>query len=275
MRIDQLTAYLKRFIPPVLLQLIRQSEKYGFFGDYKSWQEASRKCTGYDSSEILAKVKKSLLKVKKGEAVYERDSVIFDRAYYPFPLLASLLKIAFENDGYINILDFGGSLGSSYFQCKDFISVVKILRWNIVEQANFVACGKQYFEDESLKFYSTIEDCIQNENPYIILISSTLQYLEDPYLFLRTLVDFDFKYIVFDRTTFIDQGKDRLTIQKVPPEIYPASYPAWFFNLNKFLAFFQERYELVYQFNALSGIMQIKRSEAIAHDLGFFFIQKS
>jgi putative methyltransferase (TIGR04325 family) len=57
-----------------------------------------------------------------------------------------------------------------------------------------------------------------------------------------------FKYIIFDRTAFIDTGDDRITVQKVPPEIYPASYPAWFFNQEKFLDFFSGEYELIADF---------------------------
>ncbi len=52
--------------------------KYGWFGDYHTWGDAVIDTIGYDSDEIFQKVSKASLKVKTGEAVYERDSVIFD-----------------------------------------------------------------------------------------------------------------------------------------------------------------------------------------------------
>ena len=62
-----------------------------FTGDYASWEEAMQHCTGYDDPAILEKVKESLLKVKRGEAVCERDSVLLDKIEYSMPLLVSLL----------------------------------------------------------------------------------------------------------------------------------------------------------------------------------------
>jgi hypothetical protein len=65
-----------------------------FTGNYPTWEDAMKDCTGYDAPNILEKVKTSLLKVKNGEAVYERDSVLFDHIQYSFPLLVSLLYVA-------------------------------------------------------------------------------------------------------------------------------------------------------------------------------------
>jgi putative methyltransferase (TIGR04325 family) len=39
-------------------------------------------------------------------------------------------------------LDFGGSLGSSYFQNKKFLDALRLVEWNVVEQENFVATGE-------------------------------------------------------------------------------------------------------------------------------------
>jgi putative methyltransferase (TIGR04325 family) len=265
---------LRDFIPPIFLSIYRSSKTdhlYGFFGNYSSWEAARDETDGYDSDSILEKVKESLLKVKEGKAVYERDSVLFDQIQYSFPLLAALLRVAVENQGNLRILDFGGSLGSSYFQCRDFLSVINHLKWSIVEQDKFVNCGKHFFENESLCFFDAIETCIEHTEPNVILLSSVLQYLENPYLFLKNLLDYNFQYIIFDRTTFVCKGSDRLTVQKVPSEIYPASYPAWFFNLEKFFQVFQDRYQLISQFDALGGLPEIRDPYAIAKDLGFIF----
>src|SRR5688572_21124448 len=76
-------------------------------GDFKSWENASQKSEGYSSMEILAKVKKAVLKVKNGEAVYERDSVLFDKIEYSWPLLSSLMWVAAKNNNSLKVLDFG------------------------------------------------------------------------------------------------------------------------------------------------------------------------
>src|SRR2546423_4469658 len=135
-----LKGIVKEILPPVLVKLLTRTSRYGWKGNYSTWQEAIRHCNGYDSPGILEKVKFSALKVKKGVAPYERDSVLFDRIAYSWPLLASLLWIAAKNRGRLNVLDFGGSLGSSYFQNRQFISGLNEIRWYVIEQPNFVEC---------------------------------------------------------------------------------------------------------------------------------------
>ena len=201
--------------------------------------EAKLQCTGYDSDSILEKCKTSLLKVKNGEAAYERDSVLFDEIQYSWGLLAGLQKAALENEGKLCVLDFGGSLGSTYYQNKEFLNSVKQLQWCIVEQSHFVDFGKLYFENEQLKFYYTIEECLSNHKPDVILLSSVLQYLEKPYEWIEKIINLGIPNIIIDRTAFVNNERDILTIQNVPEEIYKASYPSWFFNKEIFLGAFK------------------------------------
>ena len=75
---------IKLFIPPILF-LIRnkiRKKKYGWFGDYKDWASAKLGVTGYNSDEIFNRVENASLDVKNGNAIYERDSVLYDQIYY-------------------------------------------------------------------------------------------------------------------------------------------------------------------------------------------------
>jgi putative methyltransferase (TIGR04325 family) len=241
---------LKLLLPPLLVKTLKllKRKKYGWFGNYPNWAKAIIKCKGYGANNIVGKVKNSLLQVKNGIAVYERDSVIFTEKQYSWPLLASLLWIAKENNEKLNVIDFGGSLGSSYFQNNSFLNDLKKFTWNIVEQDNFVKLGKKHFEDKHLKFYRNIESCLNKNTANVILLSSVIQYLANPYQKLKEILSLGIKYIIIDRTAFIKGSQDRLTIQKVPPDIYEASYPAWFLNENKLLNLFSKDYELISDF---------------------------
>lgn len=269
--IDVLKSTLKDWMPPGLLKAYRRVQKYGFSGNYSSWQEVKQVTTGYDAVGILEKVKVATLEVQAGKAAYERDSVTFEQINYSFPVLAGLLRVAVENQGSLSILDLGGSLGSSYYQYRNFLSIINQLKWSIVEQEDFVNCGKQLFESDFLKFFYSIEDCLKSEAPNVIFLSSVLQYLEAPYEYLQQIIDYGFQYIIFDRTSFLTGGGDRLTIQRVPPEIYAASYPAWFFDRENFLTYFQAKYQIVAEFEALAGRIEIKNPNEVAQDLGFIF----
>jgi len=239
---------IRSLVPPALVNLIKGRPRYGFFGDYPDWQTAVQASSGYDDPEILEKVRTAVVAVKQGRAAYERDSVLFERPEYEWPLLACLLKIAAENGGSLSVLDFGGALGSSYFQCRDILKGLKALEWSIVEQKHFVADGKKHVEEGPLRFYFDIEACLVERNPDVVLLSCVLPYLPRPYEFLDQLLDRGFRHVLLDRTPLIDGNRDRLTIQKVPPSIYQAVYPAWFFAEDKFLRFFHGRYAMIAEF---------------------------
>lgn len=244
----------------------------GAFRDCATWGEARKASTGYDTDLILNKVRDSLLKVKKGEAVYERDSVLFDEIRYSWPLLAGLLWIASQKGGRLNLVDFGGSLGSTYYQNRKFLAHLEELRWNIVEQKKFVECGKRDFENEHLKFHEDLDECVREQGPDAILFSSALQYLEKPYAMLEKVLSLGFEFVLFDRTPLLSKGDDRITVQKVPRAIYEASYPAWFFNRDKFLSFFSGDYDLMAEFGALSGTIYLRGGRAV--DKGLIFRRK-
>jgi len=260
----------RSFLPPAVLEVHRWFRgRHVFLGDYANWKEAKNASTGYDAGLILDKVRDAMRKVKSGDQLYERDSVLFSKIQYSWPLLAGLLWIATQKECRLNLLDFGGSLGSTYYQNREFLTHLRELRWSIVEQREFARCGKREFENEHLKFYEDLEDCFQEQGPDVILFSSVLQYLEFPYAILDKALKFGFEFILIDRTPLIDSGDDRITVQKVPPSIYDASYPAWFFNREKFLSFLSRDYELMAEFDALSGTIYLRGARAV--DKGFVF----
>ena len=110
---NPIKAKTKDWLPPVLHNYLNRffgSENNTCFeGSYNTWQEADAHCNGYDNMDILEKVLTATLKVKNGEAVYERDSVIFDQIEYSWPVLTGLMCAAAQNSGCLKVLDFGGS----------------------------------------------------------------------------------------------------------------------------------------------------------------------
>jgi putative methyltransferase (TIGR04325 family) len=244
---------IKSVTPPIVLALFRKavakSHPVEFTGPYASWQEAvANSGAGWNSEEVFNKVTASALKVKRGEAIYERDSVIFDQIQYSWPLLAALLWVIAREDGHLRICDFGGALGTSYFQNRKFFTEFSHVRWNIVEQAEFVTRGRNLIQDERLRFYPTVEACLKECSCDVLLLSGVLQNLEDPYRAVTDLIGYGFRYIIIARTPFSSKDDDVLTVQHVPHKIYQASYPVWFFSERKFLSHLQTSYELIEHF---------------------------
>jgi len=263
---------IKRLSPPVLLDFYLQFiHRYGFMGAYKNWDEAKNISSGYDSDIILNKTKEALLKVKNGEAVYERDSVLFDKIQYSWPLLASLLYIASVNGNCLNLLDFGGSLGSSYYQNRNFLNSLDRLSWNIVEQKAVAEYGRQNFIDEHLKFYSTLDECFAENSPVVAVLSGSLQYMSDPYKILDELFKKKIVFILIDRLV-INHNKDFITVQNVSPNIYKASYPLWIFKEKNILDYFlKNNYELIVDFDSFDGNFMVHKAKIAGNYKGYLF----
>jgi putative methyltransferase (TIGR04325 family) len=266
--------WIADWIPPHVKRLLRGSRQGGavrYSGNFSTWEQARRQSVGYDAPAIVEKVKQALLKVQRGEAACERDSVTFDEPQHSFPLLAGLLRAALRNGGRLNLLDIGGSLGSSYFQCRSLLGDVAELRWTIVEQPLFVACGREHFQTDELLFSSDLEACLSAERRDVALLSSVLPYVESPHDLLDRLAREGIAQVIIDRTPIWSPFPDRLTVQSVPSSIYgfPASYPAWILNRERLLAHFLPRFRLVAEFDALSGTIDVDGT--CAKDTGFVF----
>lgn len=226
----------KDWLPPAVVRALRHRRNGGirFQGNYATWEAAAAQCTGYDAEPILAKVLEAALKVKRGEAAYERDSVLFDEIEYAWPVTAALMWAAAQNAGRLDVLDFGGALGSSYFQNRAFLVNLPHVRWSVIEQAHYVQAGREHIQDDTLRFYSSIDGCLADNKPNVVLLSGVLQYLPVVDGVFKQINDSDATTIIIDRTPFNNEQCNKICIQTVPKSIYKASYPMTIFCLKNF-----------------------------------------
>ena len=248
-------SFIKQITPPAVLNTYRRMKGGGvrFKGSFSTWQEALQYADGYQEEHILEKVREATSIVIQGNAACERDSVLFDRAQYPFPLIATLLRAAMENSGRLTVLDFGGALGSSYYQCRDYIECISPLRWCIVEQVKYTEVGKRKFQNDTIRFYDSVEQCSAEQSPQVVLFSGVLQYLNNPFSILKSVDRIGVDYIVIDRTPFTISGKQVITVQVVPDNLVRSSYPAWLFNEQEIRDVLANNYEEIATFDAVDG----------------------
>jgi putative methyltransferase (TIGR04325 family) len=115
-----------------------------------------------------------------------------------------------------------------------------------------------------------LQACLESERPDVAILSSVLPYVETPHALLET-ISRAVGTVLVDRTPLWSGLPDRLTVQSVPASIYgfPASYPAWILNREGVLAHFSERFQLVFEFDALAGLIHVDGTPA--KDTGFLF----
>ena len=263
---------VRKRVRSVAARLLTEPPPTRFTGDYASWEEARAASGGYDEQAILEKVTQAALKVKNGEAVFERDSVLFDSIQYSWPVLAGLLWVASRSGNSLNVLDFGGSLATAYNQNRRFLQHLGTLRWNVIEQEPFVRTGRELFETEQVRFYESIGACTADTDPNVALVSASLAYVPQPYVVLEEIRSQSFAYLIFDRN-FFSPDRDRLTVQTVPPWIYDASYPAWFLDEQRFLAVVEAEYERVAEFEGLERSVAL--TDGTGRSKGFIFERRS
>jgi len=245
---------IRELTPPILFRVFQKGRKRGllFQGDYADWSKAKKASRGYDQDEIVRRVFEAEMKVKRGEAVDARDGVSFDAIQFSLPMMAGIMRAAARRHGPLRVVDFGGAFGGLYRQYKA-LGVPGPVNWAVVEQRAFTTLGKANFQNDELRFFENLDDALQAGRPDIMLLSSVLQYLADPYAFLKRVMASGALQVLIDRTPCAKLQRDVLTVQTVPPEIYPASYPCWILSRERLLAAVAPQYRMLASFTDGSG----------------------
>lgn len=239
----------RRILPSSLVNAYQQRfRRVRWEGTFSSWADAELVATGYDLPTILHRVENATHLVVEGNAGFERDGVAFPYAPEPWPALRLIRQVMAAKGEPLHLVDFGGSLGSTYHPHREVLQKMGSVRWSIIEQPTFVATGRQSFQTDVLRFHETISAAISEAGrpPDVILLGSSLTYLPDPMRVLAELVALQPQLLLIERTLFSTTGQPRLTLQRVPPSIYRASYPCWFIDPAAVVQLLSTSYRLVH-----------------------------
>lgn len=238
---------IKFILPVFIINIINVILKRNIkiIGNYSSWEKALENSTGYNDDKIFQKLKESFLKILDGKAQYERDSVLFYEEKINYSLIQIINEIRLKLKKKIDILDFGGSFASIYFQNKSILKNNFFCLWSVIEQKNIVKYvnSKKIYKKlislyNNLYFYPSLKNFYKCHNPDLVIFSGVLQYLTQPHDVLLSLIEKKVKYILILRTPLHDR-QEQIMVQKVPKSIYKSSYPIRIFNEKDFLNFFK------------------------------------
>jgi putative methyltransferase (TIGR04325 family) len=231
---------IKFFIPRYFLNqiniLLKRNIKIK--GSYRDWNKAILNSGTFQNNNIYLNSKKSFVKVLNGEAIFERDSVIFKEKKLNKPFIQLLEKTRnTKKNKFLKVLDFGGSFGSTYFQNKYFLSNEQNYQWDIIEQIKVVNFANKSLKINNLTFQKSLDLYLKNNKPDIVLFSSVIHYLEFPFDIIKKLIKKKIKYFLILKTPFFKNDTD-IRIQINPKYIYKADYPIRIFNEKLFKYFF-------------------------------------
>ena len=239
---------LKRFFDFEKNPVIEYKGNFASFSDANANIASHPSKKGYDAETIFKKVSNSTLKVISGEAVYERDSFLFYEKQINYNLMMYLYRI-FIHENKLSLLDFGGALGSTYFQHKSELDEIGA-KWIVTEQDHFVKFGKEKVAGGNLEFASN-EELVNNYKKFnVILFSSVLQYIENSDSLINQICEKKVKNIIIERTPVSDRSW--FWIETVHEPIYEAVYPCCVFKESSLVKLFTDNgYTLIDSWKSL------------------------
>jgi putative methyltransferase (TIGR04325 family) len=246
---------LRAVLPPFAVTLARRwsGRALRFRQVEQDWATATARSAGYDDRNLVEKVTAATREVVAGRAAYERDSVTFQELDHRFPALAALMHNAAVHGGRLEVVDFGGALGSTYWHSRPFLQGLASVRWRVVEQPALAEVGQREFASEGLTFDTSLPATGGAPFGTLALCGSVLQYLQHPGQVLADLAGLPVSHLLIDRTPMHDGAKDHLTIQQVPPHIYDASYPCWILSRPRLLEALAPQWVVLAEFGSDEG----------------------
>lgn len=209
----------------------RRSRYLSTFQDgFSRFADAASAAGGYDSAAIADRAQEAARAVFSGKAAFERDGVTFVDPDPRWPVVAGLLLGRREGQP-LRVLDFGGGLGSSYWQNRGVLDPGlggQPLKWTVVEQPTMVERAA-FLPPHGIQYVERAADA-DTEEVDCVLLSSSLQYLEEPHHTLEDLLNTGARVLVIDRTPMASVNADVPCVQITPQHIYRASYPVWVFS---------------------------------------------
>lgn len=255
---SRMSKMAKQWLPPILRRwgnrILGASIVYR--GPFNDWASAFSSTEGYGQHAILERVSLATRQVLDGFAVYEQDGIALHHAPPPSHALNGLLLAAALDGGRLSVLDLGGGLASHYLRWRSVLSTLPDVHWAVVEQASYVMEGRRLFSTDPAVFFHD-DIATVSISPNVVLASSVLQYLPEPYQTLRRLMDFAPRMIVLDR---LPCGTSEVVMsQSVPPNLGKASYPLWILSRERVHAQLSRDYRLLLEFEAADQPLQAAR----------------
>lgn len=183
------------------------------FGKYANYNEAfTASKTDYSDEELVSLIYRANKNVISGKYPYERDGVNYKNIQYSYQLNMHVCSLVNEkkNEDLINILDFGGGLGTTY---RQFPFKNKINRWSIIEQDRILEIGTNEFCNEKLSF-SSLEQLTQKSNYDVLIFGAVIDFIDDYQAVIKELIyKCKPQMIIVDRTLFTDLTYDFWTVK--------------------------------------------------------------
>jgi putative methyltransferase (TIGR04325 family) len=258
---------IRDFVPPIAVAVARRFFVHSGRKQYATYGEALADCTerGYENVDIVNVV---LEKTKRyRDSVFQKREPLHLSATSAYSLCSLL---GFIESQEINVIDFGGACGAHYFLARAVLPSSCKLRWLVIETPEMAQRAKAVLSTDELSFSSSLSDAAASVQRIDLLhTSGTLQYVDKPCDYLRTLVAVSASHILINRLGLTKGNHDVITVQESwlswngpgpMPDGIPdrkVRYPYTFLRESTFYDAIRENYDIVMTFDDPSGTFPV------------------
>jgi putative methyltransferase (TIGR04325 family) len=209
-------------------------------GVYKSFKDAPSSGPGFNGERWI---QNALEKINAARQDAQKKGTVLSVTQYReslLPLVAAIVMNAFEG---LKILDFGGGVGSSYYQVLHGLPRTGNFEFHVVEIDALCKVGKEYFTNEPHIFFHSSPPREEGLSFDVVHMGSSLHYCEQWEELLSSLCRYKPRYFLF---TDLPAG-DIPTFATVQ-SYYTSKIPVWFFNIDEVIgAMRNQKYHLVFK----------------------------
>lgn len=253
--------FFKKLIPPFFVDIVVYffNRRNKFDGIYDNWEDAKINSVGYNDDLILSKVISANRKCLNDNNLFERDSILFLNPQYSHFINTYLLFILSKSGrANLNVLDFGGALGTTYRQFKHIIKGEIIIKWGIIEQDKLLRIGENEFANDELYFISFDEILKSDKHFDVVIFSGVIEFLEKPFEILNSISLLNVDYVLIDRSSFW-QGDEHLLSNLIAAKQIGGSYPCYIFSEMCFNKEMSINWELINTWDSLGEKIHLKK----------------
>ena len=243
-------AFIKQFIPPILLDLYRACRnriypsiypRYVWEGVYPHFRDVPASGLGFSSdswvSGAVANVQ-NMIAVSKNYESFPTEAV---EEHAPLCTLAAI--VSRQNGGKVRILDFGGGVSIAYVHLLSSLGDSSVIDYHIVELEWACQAGSRLFKDDSrIHFHRSLP--IDFPEVDILHMNDVLAYIEDYAVFLKTLCAYQAKYILIANLA----AGGFPTYASAQKNMQGTVIPYWFLNMHEIIRIMKQGgYSLIFK----------------------------
>lgn len=212
---------IRRWIPPAVIENLGSvlPDRFQRFEVVESWDDAERRCIGYEQSTLNDLSSKQVSSAAKIQHPTSRD--------LQFIAAAGICLEASQPRSHVRVLDFGGG-NAHYFHIATAMFPDVSWEWLVVETPAMVGLATEANNDPAISWTSDL-DSVLGERWDFVLASASLNYVSDPTGVLDRLRR-SAPHMLLTRLPLWPIDRHLPAIQRLSRGSRTGAYPTWFFS---------------------------------------------